>query len=42
MKEPQMELIADYIAIVLNNINDKNILIEINNKVRQFISNYPL
>jgi glycine/serine hydroxymethyltransferase len=42
MKEPQMELIADYIAIVLNNINDKNILIEINNKVKEFISNYPL
>ncbi len=42
MKENEMEIIADYITTVLNNINDKEILMDINNKVKQFICNYKI
>ncbi len=42
MKENEMNVIADYISIVLNNINDKNVLLEINNKVKDLTIKFPI
>ncbi len=40
MKENEMILIADYINIVLNNINDKDILLDINYKVKELVAKF--
>ncbi len=42
MKENEMILIADYINIVLNNINDINVLLEINKKVKELVGKFVL
>ncbi len=40
MKENEMIIIADYINIVLNNINDKDILLDINYKVKELVAKF--
>ena len=42
MKESEMIIIADYISTVLNNINDKYILLDINNKIKELVTKFPL
>jgi glycine hydroxymethyltransferase len=42
MKQEEMIIIADYISTVLNNINDQDILLDINMKIKELIKKFPI